>query len=93
MDYESIIRNSNTIFSTMKCPECGKPLLFGTDDFRNAIAGYSSIYVYCSQKCYKKNYSVESICSIINNNGLNPLVRDDTPNKRHQDDTKLGNLD
>lgn len=93
MNYESIIKNSNTVFSTMKCPKCGKPLLFGTDNFRNAITGFSQIEVYCSQKCYKKSYSIESICNIINNNGLNPLVRNKTPNKKRQDSTKSSGLD
>ena len=28
MDFESLIKNSNTIFSTMVCPECGRRLHF-----------------------------------------------------------------
>lgn len=80
MDYETIIRNSNTIFSTMICPKCGKPLIFETDLFQQATTGYCSIEAYCAQKCYKKSYSIDSICEILNNNGLNNLVQPQSTN-------------
>lgn len=68
-----IVRKSNTIFSTMVCPECGKPVKFLSDNFNKE----NKIHALCDN-CgdFDKYYSTNEICCLLNNNGINCLVRD-----------------
>lgn len=74
MDYETIVRSSNTIFSTMKCPYCGKPLNFYPcgDCIGLMCTATSCLGMLESQG---KTISSEELCSLLNNNGLNYLVQ------------------
>ena len=80
MDYETIIRNSNTIFSTMVCPKCK-----GSVTFKPVGDGIRAICddINCSTNDIHsdtKIISVDNLCSLLNNNGLNYLVQS-TANK------------
>ena len=68
-----IIRKSNTIFSTMVCPDCGSPLEFEREhDF-----GMNKDFIgaNCHQCATGKLFTIDSFCDIINENGINCLVR------------------
>lgn len=77
MDYESIIRNSNTIFSTMRCKECGSLLYFckkfGSEDL---IRGYCK-----NEDCENCGsddeivIDIDELCAIINHNGINQFIQ------------------
>ena len=68
-----IIKKSNTIFSTMVCPECGKPMKFLSYDSNKE----NKIYAFCDD-CggFNRYYSTSEICFLLNNNEINCLVRD-----------------
>lgn len=74
MDYETIIRSSNTIFSTMVCPECGRPVEFY--DCHTAI-GMKCSNAKCMALLQSDDslISVENLCCLLNNNGMNFLVK------------------
>lgn len=82
MNYETAIRSSNTIFSTMVCPKCGKPIVFRSAYYKLL---FECNNVNCSE--YNKPFArvqdsdgitVDELCSLLNNNGINGLVQ---PNK------------
>lgn len=73
--FENIIRSSNTIFSTMVCPTCGKRLIFDEYSTNEFIA-------YCpNHNDYKLNITINGLVALLNGNGLNWLV---TPAKRSE---------
>lgn len=73
-NYENTIRSSNTVFSTMICPECGKRLVFESHG--------SYVIAYCPTKeHYSTEITVIELCGIINHNGLNSLITPYVPLK------------
>lgn len=74
MDYEAIVRNSNTIFSTMKCPYCGKPLSFYPCESGIGLMCTATSCLGVLESGFK-TISNEELCSLLNNNGLNYLVQ------------------
>lgn len=62
-----IIRKSNTIFSTMVCPVCGKPLFFSQ-------AG-DALLADCTNHFYI-DYSISELAALLNNNGINYIVKE-----------------
>ncbi|MDY2862956.1 MAG: hypothetical protein SOT68_02045 [Oscillospiraceae bacterium] len=84
-----IIKKSNTIFSTLTCRNCGNPLEFEAD--------YNVITARCPySKCHgKKVFTVNVICELLNNNGVNCLVRKDFKGaeKIESDDVDKGFFD
>lgn len=61
-----IIRKSNTIFSTMVCPVCGKPLLFSQAGDTLLADCANHFYIY---------YSINELATLLNGNGINCIVR------------------
>lgn len=79
-----IIKNSNTIFSTLTCRNCGNPLEFEAD--------YNVITARCPySKCHdKKVFTVNVICELLNNNGVNCLVRN-SPKSADYNESNIDN--
>lgn len=61
-----IIRKSNTIFSTMVCPVCGKPLFFSQAGDTLLTDCTNHFYVY---------YDISELAALLNGNGINCIVR------------------
>ena len=61
-----IIRKSNTIFSTMVCPVCGKPLFFSQ-------AG-DTLLADCTNHFYAY-YDISELATLLNANGINCIAR------------------
>lgn len=61
-----IIRKSNTIFSTMMCPICGKPLFFSQ-------AG-DTLLADCANHFYFY-YDISELAALLNSNGINCIAR------------------
>ena len=84
-----IIKNSNTIFSTLVCPKCGKPLKFdiGFDSDENEEA----IEAHCAAACkYENIFTINAICKLLNNNGINCLVRN-SPKSADYNESNIDN--
>ncbi len=78
MDYETIIRNSNTIFSTMICPECRNKLYF------------EKIGENIGAKCYGNcdfvfSFTIYELCALLNHNGINFLMEHNVTYNNPQD--------
>lgn len=69
MEYETIIRNSNTIFSTMICPNCHTSLYF-THYYK-----HESIGCRCKECNTEFELSCEELCALLNYNGINYIVQ------------------
>lgn len=80
MDFESLIKNSNTIFSTMVCPECGFRLKFespsdeDSDDSRFIWAKCTNTECMSKISSYIEELSTCELCAILNNNGINSII-------------------
>lgn len=69
-----IIRNSNTILSTMVCPKCGGRLVF--DEYTT-----DELMACCPNDDYKSNITIKGLIMLLNNNGLNLLATPPKPYK------------
>lgn len=69
VEYEGLIRSSNTIFSTMVCPECGERLVFERVDVSSCFTAYCP-----TRNHYSTDITFDEMCGILNHNGLNKLV-------------------
>lgn len=61
-----VIRKSNTIFSTMVCPICGKPLFFSQVGDTLLADCTNHFYIY---------YDINELATLLNGNGINCIVR------------------
>lgn len=78
-----IVRKSNTIFSTMVCPHCGSPLeIERQHDF---CMNKDFIGANCHQCAIGKTFTIDSFCDMINENGINCLVRDSVETSKKAD--------
>ncbi len=80
MDFESLIKNSNTIFSTMVCPECGRRLHFESVSDDDSV-DKGIIEIECTnEEClhnihaFLKELNTRELCAILNNNGINSII-------------------
>ena len=79
IDYETTIRNSNTIFSTMVCPACGSHITFRPNG-KNVTIICDNLDCTSILLDDRKTLSLTQICGLLNNNGLNHLVQPQNKN-------------